>query len=110
MRTYKRKSERGKTPGSEILQAIGKIVNEKLPVYRVAKEFNIPVPTLDRHYKKLTGKDDSTRNEEIKNLRVGYQKHRQVNIKIIELILKALHKRSNLKNQQLNVNKGIKIL
>ncbi|KAJ8964234.1 hypothetical protein NQ314_005063 [Rhamnusium bicolor] len=76
MRTYKRKTDKGKTPPDVMLRAVQMVINEGRSVNSVAKDFTIPQKTLDRYVKKARTQNEN--RTEIKLERVGYFNRRQI--------------------------------
>lgn len=79
MRTYKRKTERAKTPPEIMLQAARMVKLEHKSVRSVSKDFDIPLKSLARYCTKVTqeeleGKDGAPETK------YGYKKHRQVSL------------------------------
>ncbi|KAJ8928692.1 hypothetical protein NQ314_018702 [Rhamnusium bicolor] len=76
MRTYKRKTDKCKTPPDVMLRAVQMVINEGRSVNSVAKDFTIPQKTLDRYVKKARTQNEN--RTEIKLERVGYFNRRQI--------------------------------
>lgn len=78
MRTYKRKTERGKTPKGVMLDAVSAVVKGKQSVRKTALDFNIPRKTLSRYVNKFIENGGSEGNVPKEEIEVGYVKYRQV--------------------------------
>lgn len=79
VRTYKRFTDRAKTPPDVILRAARMVKNEKRSIRSVAQDFNIPFKTLARYCSRLT-KDDllSSPTSITPSFPIGYIKNRMV--------------------------------
>ena len=60
MRTYHRKTERGKTPPDIIIKAVNEVQDTKAPVREVAKTYGIPHVTFRRYILKAAKKELDT--------------------------------------------------
>lgn len=78
MRTYKRKTERGKTPKGVMLEAVSAVVKGKQSVRKTALDFNIPRKTLSRYVNKFIENGGSEGNVPEEEIEVGYAKYWQV--------------------------------
>lgn len=89
MRTYKRKTERGKTPKDVMVQAVDAVINGNQSVRKTALDFQIPRKTLGRYVIKFRQREIRKENQNNGNLQggatlenyeveVGYAKYWQV--------------------------------
>ncbi|XP_050501983.1 uncharacterized protein LOC126881649 [Diabrotica virgifera virgifera] len=76
MRTYKRKSEKGKTPYDIMKRAVKVVLEENFSVRKAAKNFEIPRKTLEKYCKKFMAVQEQNGN--LINIQIGYAKSRQV--------------------------------
>lgn len=72
VRNYKRKTDKGRTPEDVMNRAVKMVLNDKCSRKSVSDDFNIPVKTLSRYFKKYIN------NSDIFNNYIGYTKPRQV--------------------------------
>lgn len=83
MRVYKRKSEKGMTDKEVLKKAVNAVVVKKQKIGAVASQYNIPKRTLSRYCFKTRNKNqenntDTSLQENIANLNIGYQRNRLV--------------------------------
>lgn len=71
MRTYHRKTERGKTPPDVILRAVKEVQDTKSPVREIAKAYGIPHVTLRRYVLKAA-------KEHLEIDAIGYKNNRNI--------------------------------
>lgn len=93
MRTYKRKTEKGKTPADTIQRAVTIVLNEGRSVNSVAKDFLIPQKTLQRYVVKAKSQNGNA--GEVNLERVGYFNGRNIFTKEQETELAEYLKRAS---------------
>lgn len=85
MRTYKKKTQRGKTPPDVMLRAVRAVKKEKRSLSQTSRDFEIPIMTLRRYCNKFSEDEINAADITVPTTTVGYLPIRQV--KIHDLLL-----------------------